>query len=321
MKQNHTIRWVLYHEPIDLFQRTAEAFGQEISRLSDGRINVEVYTVAEFAEKFNKPADLEPMVWMQSGDCEMSQFHVERIGQWHSPDFYALEMPFLFRSHEHATDVLEGPIGKNLLSNLENTSPARGLAFTYSGGYRCIAFDREVRTADDLVGLSLVTSMNPVAIDTLRAFGCVAVPTNRQDRHAEDNKFENGLNSNNGIETTIPRFEREVVGNTHRYVGNTQHSMYLTSILIAKEFWNNLDAEDQALLQKAALHSSRLERQWSVDEAEETAASKEIQDRIGMIFHNFDEAERAKLAEKVQPLYTKYRDFFTADLIDGIIKS
>ena len=53
MSQKHTIRWVLYHEPVDLFQRTAEAFGQEITRLTDGRINVEVYTVAEFAEKYN----------------------------------------------------------------------------------------------------------------------------------------------------------------------------------------------------------------------------------------------------------------------------
>jgi TRAP-type C4-dicarboxylate transport system substrate-binding protein len=304
-----------------LFQRTAEAFGNKISQLTDGRITVEVLTVAEFAEKYNKPTDLEPMVWMQSGDCEMSQIHVERIGQWHSPDFFALEMPFLFSSHDHATRVLEGPIGQQLLTNLETTSPARGLAFTYSGGYRCIAFDRAVTTADDLVGLSLVTNMNPISIDTARAFGCTAVPTNKQDRHVPENNYATGLNGNNGIETTIPRFEREARSDTHRYVSNTQHSMYLTSILIAKDFWNKLSAEDQALMQDAALHSSRLERQWSVDEAEETAASQEIQDRIGMVYSDFSTEERAKLAEKVQPLYAKYRDFFSPDLIDGIIRS
>ena len=321
MSQKHTIRWVLYHEPVDLFQRTAEAFGQEITRLTDGRINVEVYTVAEFAEKYNKPTDLEPMVWMQSGDCEMSQIHVEQIGLWHSPDFFALEMPFLFSSHDHATRVLEGEIGQNLLANLENTSPARGLAFTYSGGYRCIAFDREVNTVEDLQGLSLVTGLNPITIDTARAFGCEPVARCKQDRHSPENNFVAGLAGNNGIETTIPRFEREAKTDSHRHVTNTQHSMYLTSILIAKEFWNNLSAEDQALMQQAALHSSRLERQWSVDEAEETAGSKEIQDRIGMIFNTFSDEERAKLADRVQPLYAKYRDFFSPDLIDGIIRS
>ena len=65
MSQTRTIRWVLYHEPIDLFIRTAEAFGDEIARLTDGRINVEIYSTTEFAEKFKKGIDVEPLVWMQ----------------------------------------------------------------------------------------------------------------------------------------------------------------------------------------------------------------------------------------------------------------
>ena len=120
MSQTRTIRWVLYHEPIELFLRTAEAFSEEIAKLTNGRINVEIYTQTDFAEKFNKTSDIEPMVWMQSGDCEMSQLHVAHLGVWHSPDFFALELPFLFDSHDHATRVLEGPVGQGMLSSLED---------------------------------------------------------------------------------------------------------------------------------------------------------------------------------------------------------
>lgn len=321
MSQTRTIRWVLYHEPIELFLRTAEAFSEEIAKLTNGRINVEIYTQTDFAEKFNKTSDIEPMVWMQSGDCEMSQLHVAHLGVWHSPDFFALELPFLFDSHDHATRVLEGPVGQGMLSSLEDTTPARGLAFTYSGGYRCMAVDREIKTAEDLKGLTIVTSYSPVAIDAAEAWGAIPVPVNHKNRTSNPNKdISNNHNGNNAVETTLPRYEKEAKTELHRYVANTKHNMYLTSIVIAKDFWNSLSQEDREAVQAAALHSSRLERAWSVKDAEEIGASKELQDNMGIIYSEFDEAERAKLKAAVQPMYNKYRQFFSANLVDGIIK-
>ena len=100
--------------------------------------------------KFDKDAGLEPLVWMQSGNAEMTQIHVSHLGLWNAPDFFALELPFLFDSHEHCARVLEGTVGENLLSDLEKNTPVKGLAFTYSGGYRLIAADKEIKTAEDL---------------------------------------------------------------------------------------------------------------------------------------------------------------------------
>jgi TRAP-type C4-dicarboxylate transport system substrate-binding protein len=97
--------------------------------------------------------------------------------------------------------------------------------------------------------------------------------------------------------------------------------MYLTSILIAKDFWNNLSTEDQEAVQAAALHSSRLERQWSVDDSDKLAADETAQRELGMVYREFDESERAKLKSSTEKIYDKYKDFFTTDLVDGIIKS
>lgn len=321
MSQTRTIRWVLYHEPIELFLRTATAFAEELTKLTNGNINVEIYTLDEFAKKFDKTAGLEPIAWMQNGDIEMTQLHVAHIGAWHSPDFFALEMPFLFNSHDHATRVLEGSIGTGMLTGLEAKTPVRGLAFTYSGGYRVMAVDREVKTAEELKGLTLVTGHNPVQIETAEAFGCIAVPVNHHDHVNNPNKdTSKNLNGNNAIETTIPRYEREAKSEKHIYVSNTKHSMYLTSIIIAKEFFSSLTEEEQSSVQAAALYASRLERQWTVDDSDKVNGSKEEQDKLGIIYNEFSDAESAKLKATVQPIYDKYRHFFSPDLVDGIIK-
>ena len=320
MSQTRTIRWVLYHEPVDLFLRTAKAFSEEIARTTNGRLAVEILTTQEYAEKYNKDSNLEPMVWMQSADAEMTQIHVSHLGVWHTPDFFALELPFLFDSHEHATRVLEGNIGETMLSNLEQTTPVRGLAFTYSGGYRCLAVDREIKSAEDLKGLKMVTNTNPVSIDTAEAFGCVAVPVNIKDVFSGKKNTDNNHYGNNVIETTLPRYEAEAKTEAHTYISNTKHSMYLTSILIAKDFWNSLSTEDQEAIKGAAMHSSKLERQWTVEDSTKIAENADEQAKLGVTYSELDESERAKLKEAVQPLYNKYRKIFSVDLVDGIIK-
>jgi len=320
MSQTRTIRWVLYHEPVDLFLRTAKAFSEEIARTSNGRLAVEILTTQEFAEKYNKDADIEPLSWMQAGDAEMTQIQISHLGSWNAPDFFAFEMPFLFDSHDHATRVLEGDIGQTMLNGLEKTTPVHGLAFTYSGGYRCLAVDRAINTAEDLQGLKMITSTNPVMIDTAEAFGCVAVPVSLKDVFNDEKDRSNNLNGNNAIETTLPRYEKEAKTEVHTHVVNTKHSMYLTSILIAKDFWNSLSVEDQDAIKSAAMHSATLERQWTVDDSNKIATSADEQNKLGISYSEFDEAERAKLKELVQPVYDKYRQFFTANLLDGIIK-
>jgi TRAP-type C4-dicarboxylate transport system substrate-binding protein len=320
MNQTRTIRWVLYHEPVELFLRTANAFSNEIARLTDGRLNVEILTTQEFAEKYNKDADIEPMVWMKSGDAEMTQIQVSHLGVWHATDFFALEMPFLFDSHEHATRVLEGDIGETMLNSLQKKTPVQGLAFTYSGGYRCLAVDREIKTAEDLKGLTMVTSTNPIMIDTAHAFGCTAVPVNIKDVFNNEKDTSNNHNGNNAIETTLPRYEKEAKTDVHTHVINTKHNMYLTTILIAKDFWNSLSAEDQTAIKSAAMESSRLERTWTIEDSNKIATSADEQAKLGINYCEFSEVERDKLKESVQPLYEKYRQIFGVDLIDGIIK-
>jgi TRAP-type C4-dicarboxylate transport system substrate-binding protein len=251
MSQTHNIRWLISHEPVDLFLRTAEEFSRDIAQRTNGRINIEVYTLTDYANKFKDGVKSDPMVLLQNKEIEMTQVQMYKLGTY-STDFFALEMPFLFDSHSHATRVLEGDIGKSILASLKTTSPATGLAFTYSGGYRVIAADKDIRTTEDLKGLEIATTTNPVEIATIEAFGCKAVPVHTGDWSAETVATRH---SSQAVDTTLPRYKNEANVAVHKHVIDTKHSMFLTSIIISTDFWNSLSKEDQEAIQASALHS------------------------------------------------------------------
>lgn len=321
MKPTRTIRWVLYHEPIHLFLRTAKVFAEEIGKLTGGRINVEVYTKEEYADKFKNGVQFEPIALIQNDDVEMSQMQVSVVGVWDSPDFFALEMPYLFRDHDHATRVLDGAIGRGLLDSLQEKTPVHGLAFTYSGGFRVIASDRDIRKTDDIAGLNVITSTNPVMVETVEQLGGNPIPVMIRDlrRGLVDEIVDKNMVYS--LETTLPRYEYEADPSLQKHIIDTQHSMYLTTILISKEFWNSLDQEDQEYVRTAARSAAVQEREWSVDEADEYAENIARHKELGITYTKLSNEELDKMKEVVEPLYTKYKDLFSPGLIDNIFKS
>jgi len=319
MKKSHTIRWVLYHEPIHLFIRTAKAFSEEIEKLTDGRINVEVYTLEEYAQKFKNGVVFEPIALINSGEIDMSQMQTGIIGVWNAPDFFALDMPYLFKDHDHATRVLDGEIGRKMLDSLQDVSPVQGLAFTYSGGFRVLATDRPVNTTEDLEGLKLITTANPVMVETAKKLGCEPLPYMIRDLHSKGKELVSI--QGHSVETTLPRYEYEADTTVQTHIADTKHSMYLTSILISKDLWNQFDSEDQELIRQAARSAAVQERQWSVDEADEYAVNTKRHEELGITYTKFSDEELDKMRSVVTPLYDHYSQFFSAGLIDGIVKS
>ena len=331
MNKPQTIRWLIAHEPVKLFLRTAEAFSAKLDELTNSQYKVEIFTPTQYITKItgSETNTLQvvkeyawlwnngPMQEMDSGNIEMSQLHISELGKKHNSDFFALELPFLFRDHDHAARVFEGPIGKGLMSGLSEQSPARGLAFTYSGGFRCVASDTEISSIDELKGMKFTTVINPVTIDTIKAIGAIPDPLPCAD-HATKINAE-GYDAD-AVETTIPRYLAQFEGTGRKAnLLNTKHSLFLTSIIISNKLWDSLDVTTQAAFQEASLYASRLERIWSVEDAINFASTAD--EKFSGTYKELSDEETNKFKKLTAPLYTKYADFFTTNLVDGIIKS
>lgn len=308
-----TIRWVIAHEPIDLFLRAAERFTKAVKEQTNGALDIEILSLTEYSEKYNqgkKVTKHDLLQLMEDGVVEASQMYTTWLGHYNR-DMFVLDLPFLFRDHDHADRVLEGEIGEYILKGLEKTSAVTGLAFTYSGGFRIIPSQRELATVESFKGTKIRTARSPVAVDTFKALGAEVIDSVELEEMNDAVKqgiIEAGEST---FVRVIPLKQNEAFG----IVNDTAHSLFLTSIIIATKFWNTLDSNTQEIMKNAALDAARTERRESVAQIDDII--KDCADRNVPVI-KMGEQETEKFVKATSVVYEKYQDFFTTDLITQI---
>jgi len=313
MHQSRKIRWVLAHEPIELFLRAAKRFSEEVNARAAGELDIEVLTLSDYAARYNggkKVTKHDLLDMMESGTIEMSQMYTTWLGERYSKDMRVLDLPFLFRDHDHAARVLDGDIGRCLLADLsENNSNVKGLAFTYSGGFRMIPAKTEIHSMGDFVGLKVRSNRSPVAVDTFKAIGADPVVMELEDitQAVEQGAIVGG-------ESTYPRFYALNQNEVCEVINDTAHSLFLTSIIVSTKFWDSLDGRLQDIISMAALNAARFERQESVDDIA-TVRQRCSDDGIKIVTLSADEVDKFK--DAVEPVYAKYQPVF-GDLVEKI---
>jgi TRAP-type C4-dicarboxylate transport system substrate-binding protein len=316
MNKTQKIRWLIAHEPAELFLRTAKAFSKDVYDRTNGAVEIEIFTLSEFAKKHRREIE-NPLVYMEEGLVEMSQLHISHLWKYNAPAFMALELPFLFNDHDHVARVVEGEIGQNMLNSLKEKSPVRGLAFTYSGGYRVMLSDEEINTLADFKNLTFYTGTNPIAIDTIEAVG--GLPDPQVNDHWGLSLHETQKDEHNAVDTTLPRVPSFVKGNSKkRYITDTKHSIFLTTIIVSEKWWNSLTDELKSAISASAVDAARLERQWSLDDAKEMIKNASEQ---GLFYKELDQKEMEKFYSLTEPLYTKYKSVFMPGFIDQLKNS
>jgi TRAP-type C4-dicarboxylate transport system substrate-binding protein len=305
------VKWLLYHEPVELFIRTAKDFQKHLDTLTNNKYELEILTWDEYSEKYLDGAICEPFTELKNGKVQVTQIYSNVVGQFDASDFYALSMPYLFENHDHATRVFEGDIGKQLFEHLHQRTGVRGLAYTYSGGYRCTASTTPLRTIEDFANKTFKRETNPILADMIDL--CRAKKVSNMSSHKDETA--------DILETTYPRYHADA-SKSQTYVADTKHSMYLTTILCNDDFINSLSAEDKAHFYEAALRASRVERKQSVLDAEEIRTSKSKQKELGIKeVITWSDEEIEKLKDLWSPLYKQYENFFSFDILDKIKKA
>ena len=311
MSKKH-VKWVLAHEPIELFIRAAKVFAAEVNARAPEQLEIEIMTMSEYSQKYNGGVLVtkhELVDLLDLGKIEMSQTYTITLGKINK-DFFALDLPFLFKDHDHASRVFEGDVGAGLLNSLQETKKIKGLAFTYSGGFRIIPGNEPVARIEDLRGIKVRTSHSPVAIETFRTLGADVVPMELEELS------ENLGSANVAVgESTYPRVYALGHDKVSKVINHTEHSLFLTSILVGTDFWNTLSAELQAVVAESAKVAARYERVISIDDVAKTQARAEA-DGIEVI--KMSKEEQARFAAETKVVYDKFENFFTPGLVKGI---
>lgn len=316
MTKTTKIRWVIAHEPLSLFYRAAKDFERYLNEHQQAeQIEIEIMTLSEYSQKYNDGVVVtkhDLLDLMEAGKLEMSQMYTTWLAEHYDYDFLAFEMPYLFRDHDHAYRVLEGDIGETLLNRLTEKSNVRGLAYTYSGGFRCMGVNKAVSTLADLTGETLRSNRNPVGQAVVRVLSGGVDPFVCETEEAADYIKEGKCNGNDTVYSRIyPLGQNEAM----KSVVDSKHALFLTTMIITDSFWHSLSDEVRACIKDAAIRAGRRERDTTIEDGQ--MARRQLEND-GIVVYDPSAAEFEELKQKMQVVYDKFENTFPDNMIEKI---
>ena len=202
-----------------------------------------------------------------------------------------LDLPFLWKSYEHAHQVLDGKVGDLLAAGLEKRG-FKTLAWLDSWGFRNVVSKREVKVAADLKGLKIRTIETPTYIATMRIMDIDPTPMSFGEVYTS---LQTGVidGYEHGTATTMAQKFYEVTS----YVAETKHLFGPLIFAYSLPEWQKLTADEQKIILEAAALARDKQRALSQvkdDEAKQFLISR------GMVFHPIDTTEFRRKAVEVQ---------------------
>jgi tripartite ATP-independent transporter DctP family solute receptor len=223
------------------------------------------------------------------------------------PEFGIFDLPFLFRSPEHAYAVLDGPIGQGMLQSMESQGWV-GLAYGERGFRNLTNSKRSVQTPEDMKGLKIRLMQNPVYVESFKLLGANAVPMAWTEaltalQQGTIDGQENPLN----VIVSFKLFESQ------KHLSLTRHAYAPNVIMMSKITWNRLSPEQQEIVKKAAAEAAWANRNYDNEKAAEWLQF--LKDQGMDVVENPD---LGAFRQAVQPIYDKYEEKFGKERLQAI---
>ncbi len=285
----------------DAFHVAAVKFKELVEKRSHGKIKIQIYPNAQLGDERTLLEEL------QMGSVDFAIITSGPISNF-APKFAVVDMPFLFKDAQTAYRILDGPIGKDLLKELEKAH-LKGLAFAERGFRNLTNNKRPIYKPSDVKGLKIRVMQNPVYVDTFRALGANAVPMAWGDCLTA---LQQG--TIDGQENPINVIYAFKIYETQKYLAMTRHTYAPAVIMMGLKLWKQFSPADQKLLVQCAQEAAEYERAW---DASQEAKQLEFIKKHGMVV-TYPDIKAFRAA--VKPVYDKYRPKF-GDYLDRILKA
>ena len=182
----------------------------------------------------------------------------------YAPEWGYIGLPFLFDDVDDVDENLNGELGAYLSGKLED----KGMFVIsfFENGFRNITANKEINTPQDLAGLKIRVMTNEPLRAMFTNAGAVVTNVSFSELYqalqlgtceAEENPFAN--------------IRDKKFYEVQSYMCVTMHSHTAEPLVMSKELFDGLSAEDQAMFQEAGLEASK----WAYQHAKDTNASYE----------------------------------------------
>lgn len=287
-----------------MYSQGAQKFADLIKERTNGRIEITVYPDGQLGK-----GERELLEALQQGTVDLYAGSTGPVGGF-SPSMLIVDIPFLFRDYSHVDKVLDGPIGRQLLDDLEKAN-LKGLAFWENGFRNLTNSKKAVKVPEDAKGLKIRTMENKVHITAWKEVGVIPTPMAWAEVYgALQQKVVDGQ------ENPVAVVHSSKFSEVQKYLSMTQHVYSPAPIIMSLKKWQALSKEDQDLFMKIALEVAPLQRKLGRDSEQKMLTELE---QKGMVITR--DIDKAAWQKAMQPAFEEFSKQFGKEKIDAILQA
>lgn len=254
-----------------------EYFAERVAYHSGGRLRFDIFPNGQLG---SEPQTLEQM---QSGTLDVAKVGGATLGSF-VPMAKVFSLPYLFRSSEHYWSVLNGDLGREMLTMLATNAADQASGFLgltyYDAGSRNFYAQKPITRPEHLRGMKIRVMNDPVAIDMMHAMGASPTPISWGELYTA---LQQGVVD--GAENNPPSFVSSRHFEVCKHFSFDHHSRIPDVLVVSERTWLGLSEEEQGWLQTAALESTEFQRDaWSAGVEE----ALEVMEAEGVTIHQVD---------------------------------
>ncbi|GAA0740788.1 MULTISPECIES: TRAP transporter substrate-binding protein [Flavobacteriaceae] len=274
--------------------------GEDLAKISDGKMQLEIYPSQQLG------TERECIELLQIGSLDMTKVSVGVMENF-APRTKVFGLPFLFRDKQHLFNVLDGPVGKELLD--EGTKYwIKGMGYYDAGSRSFYTKDKPVNSPEDLKGLKIRVMESVTAMDMVKSLGGSATPISWGELYTS---LQQGVVD--GAENNPPSFYLSRHYEVCKYYSLDEHTSLPDVLIIGTHIWNDLSEQERTWLQEAVDKSVTYQRTLWAD------AEKEALDAVEAAGVTVIRPDKTLFSKEVEEVYEHYgQDADMKSLIDRI---
>ena len=284
-------------------QLFAEKFADEVDRLSDGRMQIQVYANSTLG------GDRDLLETCADGDIP---FVVQNTAPQVTfmPDLAVFDLPCVFDSLDDCRDKLDDPEFYNLVSDVYTDGGYHLLAIA-DQGFRVMSTNKKVSSFTDFKGQKIRTMENPYHLAFWKSIGASPTPMSFSEVYI-------GLQQHT-IDAQENPYEVIVSNNLYEqqdYVIETNHLPHLITLIVNDEFFQDLSEEEQEIMTEAANTALTYAREQSDSRISDKIATIEAS---GTEIISLTDDERAEMREAAQGVYEQIQEIVSPELYNAYL--
>lgn len=280
-------------------QLYAEKFADEVARLSDGQMKIQVYPNSVVG------GDRELLESCKDGDIP---FVVQNTAPQVTfmPDIAVFDMPMLFDSIAHVRRTVDDAAFLQRISTVYKQAGYELLGFA-DQGFRVMTTNKRVQTLDDFKGQKIRTMENPYHLQFWKQLGANPTPMTFSEVYiglqqgtidAQENPYE--------VIVSNKLYEQQ------DYVVETNHLPHLITLIVSEKFISRLSDSQKQIIRKAAAIAKDYARQQS---DARIASRIRMIEASGTTIISLSPEMKQEMRRLSEPVYQHIRQQVDAELI------